>query len=159
MWAGQRSRYSDWLLAGRYGDRIPVGARFSAPVQTGPGTHPASCTMGTGSFPGVKSDRHVMLAPHPLLVPWSWKGRAILLLPLWAVRPVQRLSACKRVHFIVVHAFLATDFTAYSNLSVAINGGKWNCSGNRSLVQYKNWAWNLGTRPEEKRQIALDDRI
>jgi hypothetical protein len=28
------------------------GARFSAPVQTGPGAHPASCTMGTGSFPG-----------------------------------------------------------------------------------------------------------
>ena len=27
-------------------------ARFSAPVQTGPGTHSASCTMGTGSFPG-----------------------------------------------------------------------------------------------------------
>jgi hypothetical protein len=24
------------------------GARFSAPVQTGPGAHPASCTMGTG---------------------------------------------------------------------------------------------------------------
>jgi len=31
------------------------GARFSAPAQTGPGAHPASCTMGTGSFPGVKS--------------------------------------------------------------------------------------------------------
>jgi hypothetical protein len=30
------------------------GARFSAPVQTGPGAHPASYTMGTGSFPGVK---------------------------------------------------------------------------------------------------------
>ena len=30
------------------------GERFSAPVQTGPGTHPASCTVGTGSFPGVK---------------------------------------------------------------------------------------------------------
>ena len=29
------------------------GSRFSAPVQTGPGAHPASCTMGTGSFPGV----------------------------------------------------------------------------------------------------------
>jgi len=27
--------------------------RFSAPVQTGPGAHPASCTMGTGSFPGL----------------------------------------------------------------------------------------------------------
>jgi len=73
-------------------------ARFSAPVQTGPGAHPASCTMGTGSFPGVKSSRGVMLTPHPLLVPWS-KSRAILLLPLWAVRPVQSLSACTRVHF------------------------------------------------------------
>ena len=30
------------------------GARFSAPVQTGSGSHPASYTMGTGSFPGVK---------------------------------------------------------------------------------------------------------
>jgi hypothetical protein len=27
-------------------------ARFSAPVQTGPGAHPASSTMGTGCFPG-----------------------------------------------------------------------------------------------------------
>jgi len=33
----------------------PGGRRdFSAPVQTGPGAHPASYTMGTGSFPGVK---------------------------------------------------------------------------------------------------------
>jgi len=31
-----------------------VGARFSTPVQTSPGAHPASYTMGTGSFPGVK---------------------------------------------------------------------------------------------------------
>ena len=46
------------------------GARFSAPVQTGPGTLPASCTMCTGSFPGVKSGRGVTLTPHPLLVPW-----------------------------------------------------------------------------------------
>jgi len=30
------------------------GARFSTLVQTGPGAHPASCTMGTVSFPGVK---------------------------------------------------------------------------------------------------------
>ena len=42
------------------------GARFSAPVQTGPGAHPASFTMGTGSFPGVKSGRGVTLNPHPL---------------------------------------------------------------------------------------------
>jgi len=31
-----------------------VGARFSANIQAGPGAHPASNTMGTGSFPGVK---------------------------------------------------------------------------------------------------------
>jgi hypothetical protein len=76
-----------------------VEARFSAPVQTGSEAHPASCTMGIGSFPGVKSGRGVTLTPHPLLVLWSRKGRAILLLPLWAVRPVQSLSACTRVNF------------------------------------------------------------
>jgi hypothetical protein len=77
------------------------GARFFAPVQTGPAAHPASCTTGTGSFPGVKSGRGVTLTPHPLLVPWSWMGRAISLLPPWAVRPVQRLSTCTRVDFIL----------------------------------------------------------
>jgi len=49
--------------------------------------------------PGVKSGRGVMLTPHPFLVPWSRKSRAIPLLPLQAVRLVQSLSACTRVHF------------------------------------------------------------
>jgi len=31
-----------------------VGARISAPLQTGSEAHPASYTVGTGSFPGVK---------------------------------------------------------------------------------------------------------
>jgi hypothetical protein len=31
------------------------GAKFSAPVQTGPGAHTASYTMGTRSFPGGKA--------------------------------------------------------------------------------------------------------
>ena len=47
------------------------GARFSAPVQTGPGAHPAPCTMGTGSFPGGKSGWGVTLNPYLRLVPWS----------------------------------------------------------------------------------------
>ena len=88
------------------------GAWFSAPVQTCPGAHPATCTMGALSFPGVKSGRGVTLTPHPLLVPWSRKSRAIPLLPLWAVRPVQSLSACTRVHFtflyncLLLHVFV-----------------------------------------------------
>jgi hypothetical protein len=49
------------------------GARFSAPVQTSPGAHPASCTMRTGSFPGVNSGRGVTLNPHHLLVPLVMK--------------------------------------------------------------------------------------
>jgi len=61
-WAGYLSH---WLQAGLSGDRIRVEARFSAPVQTGPGTHPVSCTMGSGSFPGVKSGWDVKLVPPP----------------------------------------------------------------------------------------------
>ena len=62
---GQRSRYSDSLRTGRSEDRIPVGARFSAPVQTGPGAYPAYGTMGTGSLPGVKRPgRGVDHPPH-----------------------------------------------------------------------------------------------
>jgi hypothetical protein len=40
------------------------------PHLSSPGAHPAFCTMGTGSFPGVKSGRGVTLTLH-LLVPWS----------------------------------------------------------------------------------------
>jgi len=41
-----------------------VGARISAPVQNGPEAHPASYTLGTGSFPGVK--RPGRGVDHPL---------------------------------------------------------------------------------------------
>jgi hypothetical protein len=70
------------------------GVRLSAPVQTGPGAHPASCTMGTGCLQGVKSGRGVTMTPHTLPVLWSRKSTAITLLPLWDVRSVQSLSAC-----------------------------------------------------------------
>jgi hypothetical protein len=64
--------------------KIPVGARFFAPVQTGPGAHPASCTRGTRSFPGVESGRGVTLTPHTVLVPRS-KNR-VQLMPLLSLR-------------------------------------------------------------------------
>jgi hypothetical protein len=50
---GWMCRYSYSLRAGQSRNRIPVGARFYALVQTGPGAHSASYKMGTGSFPGV----------------------------------------------------------------------------------------------------------
>ena len=50
----QVDRYSESLRVEWSGDRIPVGARFSAPFHTGPGAHPTSYTMGTGSFPWVR---------------------------------------------------------------------------------------------------------
>jgi hypothetical protein len=44
---------------------MPGRARFPAPVQAGSGVHPASCTMGTGSFPGVKRPGRGVYHPLP----------------------------------------------------------------------------------------------
>ena len=89
------------------------GAKYSAYVQTGPGTHLA---LGTGSIPRVKSGRGVALNIYTILLQWLRKSRAIPLLypmgctdcakpqclystaipllPILAVQPVQSLSAC-----------------------------------------------------------------
>jgi hypothetical protein len=60
------SWYSNLLQAGRSGDQILLGTRFSTLVQTGPGAHPASCTMSAGSFLGVKQQEcgsnHLLLS-------------------------------------------------------------------------------------------------
>jgi len=72
-----------FISMGRSGIEYRCGRDFS-PVQTDPGAHPVSCKMGTGFFPGVKCDRGVLLTTHPLLVPRSWKSRAIPLPTLWA---------------------------------------------------------------------------
>jgi len=50
-------------IESRWGRNFP-------PVQTGPGAHPASCTMGTESFPGVEVPGRED-DPHPHLVPRS----------------------------------------------------------------------------------------
>jgi len=68
---------ADTGIESRWGRDFPT-------VQTGHGAHPASCKMGTGSFLGVKCGRGVLMTTHPLLVPRSWKSRAIPLPILWA---------------------------------------------------------------------------
>ena len=65
MWASIAQLDSNSLRVGQSGDQIPVEARFSTPFQTGPGGHPASYTIGTGSFPWVKQQGHGVDQPPP----------------------------------------------------------------------------------------------
>jgi len=61
------------------------GGRFSAPIQTGPGAHPASYIMGTGSSPGVRgSGRGVDHPPH--LAPMLKKEQSYTSAPLLGLR-------------------------------------------------------------------------
>ena len=59
------------LRAERSGIGVQLGTRFSAPVQTGPGAHPASCIMDTRSFPGAKRPGRVADPSNPHLVPMT----------------------------------------------------------------------------------------
>ena len=52
------------------------GERFSAPVHTGPGAHPASYAVGTGSFAGVKRPGRDI--DHPPLSRAEVEGRVEL---------------------------------------------------------------------------------
>jgi hypothetical protein len=83
MWCGPGSSVCivTELQAGRSGDRIPVGARFSA--RPGQPWGPRSLLYnGYWVFPGGK-ERLGHAADH-LLGPRSWKSRAIPLPSLWA---------------------------------------------------------------------------
>jgi len=66
LWAGIAQSLDIVIRHGLVGTGIEshCGQDFSAHVQTGSGAHPASYTMGTGSFPGVK--RPGRGVDHPL---------------------------------------------------------------------------------------------
>ena len=89
----QRSRYSDWLWPGRSGDQISVGARFSAPVQIGPGAHRASYIMGTGSFPGLKRPGSGVDHP-PHLAPRLKKEQSYTFTPPLGLRGLLQGELC-----------------------------------------------------------------
>jgi hypothetical protein len=103
--------HSAVVIATRYGLDGPgiefrCVARVSTRVQAGPGTHPASYTMGTGSYPGLKRSRcGVDHSSHlsPML-----KFRTILLLHLWG------LVACSRAIFTFTFYHLHKSCTHYA---------------------------------------------
>ena len=76
------------------------GERFSEPVQTDPGDHPASYTTGTGSFPGVKRPERGV--DHPLASSAEVEGRVEL--PFWF------FVACSSVKFVALAVELVQGF-------------------------------------------------
>jgi len=70
-----------------------VGVRFSAPIQIGPGTHPASYTMSIGPFPGVKRLGHGI--DDPLVSSSEVRERV----ELYFYSPPWAFVACPRVNF------------------------------------------------------------
>jgi hypothetical protein len=78
----------------RFGHRW--GAWFALLVQTGPGTHLASCTMGARIPPGVKRPRRGVDHPPPPSATVKDKSIDIRLLQVWV------FMACSRVNFTVL---------------------------------------------------------
>jgi len=85
---------------------MPVEARFFP--TTGPGPHPTSYTMGTGSVPGVKRPRHAVDHP-PSSAKVKERVELYLYSPLWA------FVACSRVNFILYFYLYLGKFTTAKN--------------------------------------------
>ena len=74
--------------------------------------------MGTGSFPGVKYGRGVLLTTHPLLVPRSWKSRAIHLPTLWVT--TGSVTGNLYVYLLIISQYTVQNMNSFS-LSVKRN--------------------------------------
>ena len=73
----------DSLRTGRSGVRIPFGGEIFHTRPDRTCGSPSLLLNGYRVFHGGKSGSGVMLTTHTLLVPRSWRSRAIPLLPLW----------------------------------------------------------------------------
>jgi len=77
---------------------------------------------------------------------WSWKSRATPLLPLWAVQPVQSLSACTKVTFIftfgheIVELYLYSPYGPYSLYRASVPVQGWPLPYSRAMPLLPLWA-------------------
>ena len=90
MWVGRDSSVGTATRYGMDGPGIESRwrARFSVPVQTFPGVHPASGTMGTGSFQGVKRPGRGVDHPPPFRAEVKERVQLYLYSPYWPSWPV-----------------------------------------------------------------------
>jgi len=111
FWVGRDSSVgiATELRAGKARGLNPGGVEIFRKCPDRPWVPPSLLCNGYRVFPGVKSGRGVKLTPHPLLVPWSRKGRAIPLFHLWSVRPVRSLSAYTRVTFTFTAGYYSSN--------------------------------------------------
>ena len=100
LWARQLSRYSDWLRDGRSGNRIPVEGEIFRTCPDRPWGPHSLLYNGYRVFPGGKERPGRDADPSsPSSAVGNERVELYLYSPVWAVRPVQSLSACTRVTF------------------------------------------------------------
>ena len=113
---GWCSLYSNSLNGGWSSVRTPAAARLSIPVQTGPNTYPASCTMGTGSFPGIKWPGCGTDYPSPLLTSRLWMSRANFhspAVPTWHL--IGWILLLLLLHTLYFHDLIHTQLSPWLN--------------------------------------------
>ena len=94
------------------GDRISVGARFFATVHTGPGVHPTSYKMGTGSSPWSKAARAWRWPPTPSSAEVKERVELYLYSPFgssWPVLGWTLTLLCRVLFYFETAAFLHGD--------------------------------------------------
>jgi hypothetical protein len=141
-------------IASRYGldgtgDRNPVEAILSAPVHTGPGAHPASCTVGTGSFQEVKRPGRDVDHPPPSSV--EIKDRIeqyIYCVACSVVFCENRVLLC---YTQTTGNFLPTFRDSLSDTSWILNMGPIGCRGTLA----RNYHCSLHNYPEERSSHLL----
>jgi len=98
---------------GRSGVRTLAGAKFSAPVHTGPGAHPASCKWVTGLFPGGKAGGVWRWPPTPSSAEVrEWRDRYVY--PPWTFMTCARMSF---ICYLKRQSKLCSDHSIFHNVS------------------------------------------